>query len=72
MLTQQGFANNDHALATSDRQSYGLCASIFTRDLSRVMRAMRRVQADTVWINRYGRSRDHIPPLGGYRQSGTN
>ena len=72
VLTQQGFANNVQALATSDRQSYGLCASIFTRDLSRVMRAMRRVQADTVWINRYGRSRDHIPPLGGYRQSGTN
>lgn len=71
VLTQQGFGDDDQALALSDHPTYGLCASIFTRDLSRVMRAMRRVQAGTVWINRYVRSRDHIPPIGGYRQSGT-
>ena len=70
VLTQQGFGDEDQALALSDHPTYGLCASIFTRDLSRVMRAMRRVQAGTVWINRYGRSRDHILPTGGYRQSG--
>ena len=75
VVTQQGFGDDDQALALSDHPTYGLCASIFTRGLSRVMRvmrAMRRVQAGTVWINRYGRSRDHIPPIGGYRQSGTN
>lgn len=75
VLTQQCFGDDDQALALSDHPTYGLCASSFTRDLSRVMRvmrAMRRVQAGTVWINRYGRSRDHIPPIGGYRQSGTN
>ncbi len=72
VLTQQGFGDDDQALALSDHPTYGVCASIFTRDLSRVMRAMRRVQAGTVWINRYGRSRHHIPPIGGYRQSGTN
>lgn len=72
VLTQQGFGDEDQVLALSDHPTYGLCASIFTRDLSRVMRVMRRVRAGTVWIHRYGRSLDHILPTGGYRQSGTN
>ena len=29
-----------------------------------------RLEAGTVWINRYGRSRDHILPTGGYKASG--
>lgn len=70
VLTLQGFNDEDQALALSDHPTYGLCAGIFTRDLSRAMRAMRRVRAGTIWINRYGRSRDHILPTGGYGQSG--
>ena len=70
VLTLQGFDDEDQAMALSDHPTYGLCAGIFTRDLSRAMRAMRRVRAGTVWINRYGRSRDHILPTGGYGQSG--
>ena len=34
------------------------------------MRGLRRIKAGTVWINRYGRSSDHILPTGGYGQSG--
>ncbi|WP_372802287.1 aldehyde dehydrogenase family protein [Paracoccus seriniphilus] len=70
VLTLQRFDTEEEALALSDHPIYGLCAGIFTRDLSRALRAMKRVQAGTVWINRYGRSRDHILPTGGYRQSG--
>lgn len=70
VLTIQGFDDEDQAMALSDHPTYGLCAGIFTRDLSRAMHAMRRVRAGTVWVNRYGRSRDHILPTGGYRQSG--
>ncbi len=44
--------------------------NLFTRDLSRAIRVTRRLQAYTVWVNRYGRSRDHILPTGGYKQSG--
>ena len=29
-----------------------------------------RLEAGTIWINRYGRSRDHILPTGGYKASG--
>lgn len=70
VLTLQTFEGEDEAMALSDHPTYGLCAGVFTRDLSRAMRAMRRVRAGTVWINRYGRSRDHILPTGGYGQSG--
>mgnify|MGYP003443603033 CR=1 FL=1 len=35
-----------------------------------LLRAVNRLQAGTVWVNRYGRSRDHILPTGGYKQSG--
>src|SRR3712207_8018073 len=44
--------------------TYGLAAGLFTRDLSRALRVTRALQAGTVWVNRYGRSRDHILPTG--------
>jgi aldehyde dehydrogenase (NAD+) len=34
------------------------------------LRVTRRLQAGTIWVNRYGRSRDHILPTGGYKRSG--
>jgi aldehyde dehydrogenase (NAD+) len=34
------------------------------------MRFARKLEAGTVWVNRYSRSRDHILPTGGYKRSG--
>jgi aldehyde dehydrogenase (NAD+) len=31
---------------------------------------VRRLEAGTIWVNRYGRSEDLIIPTGGYKQSG--
>ena len=31
---------------------------------------MRRIEAGTVWVDRCGRSRDHILATGGYKSSG--
>lgn len=70
VLTMQSFEHEDEALALADHPTYGLCAGLFTRDLSRALRLTRSLQAGTVWVNRYGRSRDHILPTGGYKQSG--
>jgi betaine-aldehyde dehydrogenase len=47
---------------------YGLSAAIWTRDLSRALRAAREVQAGIVWIN--GRSGAPGMPFGGYKDSG--
>ena len=54
----------------ADHPTYGLCAGLYTRDLSRALRLSNRLQSGTVWVNRYGRSRDHILPTGGYKSSG--
>lgn len=70
VLTVQAFADEDEALALADHPTYGLAAGLFTRDLSRALRLTRRLQAGTVWVNRYGRSRDHILPTGGFKGSG--
>ncbi|ABL73031.1 aldehyde dehydrogenase family protein [Paracoccus denitrificans] len=70
VLTLEPFADEEQAVAMADHPTYGLCAGIFTRDLSCALRVMRRIEAGTVWINRYGRSRDHILPTGGYKSSG--
>lgn len=70
VLTLQTFTEEAEAIALSAHPTYGLCAGIFTRDLSRAIRVMRQIEAGTVWINRYGRSRDHILPTGGYKASG--
>jgi aldehyde dehydrogenase (NAD+) len=31
---------------------------------------IRKLEAGTVWVNRYGRSLDHILPHGGWKESG--
>ena len=70
VLTLQTFGDEDEALRLADHPTYGLAAGLFTRDLSRALRVTQKLQAGTVWVNRYGRSRDHILPTGGYKQSG--
>jgi aldehyde dehydrogenase (NAD+) len=70
VLTVQTFIDEEEALALADHPNYGLAAGLFTRDLSRAVRLTRKLQAGTIWVNRYSRSRDHILPTGGYKHSG--
>lgn len=70
VLTVETFQDEEEALALADHPHYGLAAGVYTRDISRGLRTTRRIQSGTVWVNRYGRSRDHILPTGGYKNSG--
>ncbi|MCY1666764.1 aldehyde dehydrogenase family protein [Rhizobium sp. SL86] len=70
VLTLQTFGTEDEAFALADHPTYGLAAGVYTRDVSRALKSLHRIEAGTIWINRYGRSRDHILPTGGYKSSG--
>ena len=70
VLTVQTFRDEDEAYALANDSRYGLAAGVHTRDVSLALRAVRSLQAGTVWVNRYGRSNDFILPTGGYKQSG--
>jgi aldehyde dehydrogenase (NAD+) len=70
VLTVQAFDDEDEGLALANHPTYGLAAGVYTGDASRALRATRRLQAGTVWVNRYGRTADYVIPTGGYRSSG--
>lgn len=70
VLTVQTFRDEAEAFALAGHPTYGLAAGIHTANLDRAMRAIRAIEAGTVWVNRYGRSSDHIIPTGGFGQSG--
>lgn len=70
VLTVQEFESEEEGLALAAHETYGLCAGVHTLSLPRAMRAMRALDAGTVWINRYGRSGDFIIPTGGFLGSG--
>jgi len=62
-------SNLEDAIKKSNEVIYGLGASIWTKDVTKAMRAVRDLRFGTVWVN------DHIPvpsemPWAGYKQSG--
>jgi aldehyde dehydrogenase (NAD+) len=70
VLTLQTFRDEEEAFVLASHESYGLAAGVHTSNAGRAMRAMRRIDAGTVWINRYGRTYDFALPTGGWGRSG--
>ena len=48
---------------------FGLAASVWSNDLSRVHRLVPRIKAGTVWVNCHN-VLDNAMPFGGFKQSG--
>jgi len=69
VVTLQRFEDDEAALQYANDVSYGLSASIFTRDVGRALSAARRLKFGTVWINDHGPVAVEMP-WGGHGESG--
>lgn len=63
------FDTVDEAVALANASDYGLAASIWSNDLSRVHRVVPRLQAGIVWVNTHNMLDNNLP-FGGVKQSG--
>lgn len=69
VLVAMPFDDLDEVLSAANDSEYGLAAGIWTTSLSTALRASRRLQAGTVWINAHAMY-DPSLPIGGIKQSG--
>ncbi|ATE54285.1 aldehyde dehydrogenase family protein [Actinosynnema pretiosum] len=65
-----GYTDPEDALRQANDTTYGLSASVWTRDLSTAHRFASRLQAGTVWVNTWGGIEPGPVPFGGFKQSG--
>ena len=63
------FDTEDEAIDIANGTPYGLASGVWTTDLSRAHRMIRRIRAGVVHVNTYGGS-DLTVPLGGHKQTG--
>lgn len=63
------FDSEDEAVTIANDTDYGLASAVWTANLSRAHRMIRRIKAGIVHVNTYGGA-DLTVPLGGVKQSG--
>ena len=69
VLTVTAFKTDEEAVNLSNSTDFGLASGIWTSNLSRAHRMIRKIKAGTVFVNTYGGS-DNSLPLTGVKQSG--
>ena len=69
ILTVTAFSNEDEAIKLANGTDFGLASGIWTSNLSRAHKMVKRIKAGTVFVNTYGGS-DNTIPLTGVKQSG--
>jgi acyl-CoA reductase-like NAD-dependent aldehyde dehydrogenase len=63
------FTTDEEALRWANNTTYGLCASVWTRDLARGLKFVNGLEAGTVWINQHMNLVTEFP-WGGFKESG--
>lgn len=69
VVTLQSFRSEEEALQLANATSYGLSATIWTKDLSRANRVAAKVESGIIWVNCW-LLRDLRTPFGGMKNSG--
>lgn len=69
VLTVETYHDEDEAIALANATPFGLTAAVWTNSIDAAMRAARRIQAGTIWINGYNKNTTEIPS-GGMKDSG--
>ncbi|MFV0300459.1 MAG: aldehyde dehydrogenase [Paracoccus sp. (in: a-proteobacteria)] len=69
VLSVVGFDTEAEAIGIANSTRYGLAAGLFTRDLTRAHRMIRKIRSGIVWVNTY-RAVSPIAPFGGRGLSG--
>jgi betaine-aldehyde dehydrogenase len=65
-----GWDDDAQMLKEVNDTDYGLCANIWTNDISTALRLADAVEAGYVWINGHGNKRYKGAPFGGFKDSG--
>jgi aldehyde dehydrogenase (NAD+) len=63
------FRSVEDSIAQGNETTYGLAAAVWTRDVSKALKAARAIRAGTVWVNAYNLF-DAALPFGGFKESG--
>src|SRR5216684_2775226 len=63
------FRSVEEGIAQGNHTSYGLAAAVWTRDVSKALKAAKAIRAGTVWVNAYNLF-DAALPFGGFKESG--
>jgi aminomuconate-semialdehyde/2-hydroxymuconate-6-semialdehyde dehydrogenase len=69
VVTVHPFEGESEAVAIANSVRYGLCASVWTKDLDRAHRLGRRLETGMIWVNTW-LLRDLRVPFGGVKDSG--
>lgn len=69
VLVIQTFKNEEDAVRIANDCVYGLAGAVFTNDISKAHRVIKKMRAGITWINTYHPTYNEAP-WGGYKQSG--
>lgn len=69
VVVAQKFSSEDEVVGLANDTEYGLSSAVWTQDISRAHRMVKRIQAGQVTVNCCGGA-DWDVPIGGYKESG--